>query len=304
MRKILAYLGGSKGLAHLLFLILGTGLLIHYVPMVLATPKEKPLQPLYTLVISIASSFLVVALVELTTKVIELWSDYANRGTFIEFFGEREGGFETVLIQAELPSDSHCNIKLCAPPDDAGSTLPEGIKHIIPFEDISAVIELDREFNRFGARLRMVYDTYKTAELPPGGCLSVGLGYNNVTVKLMKEHPELFQITYHDGTDDFKLGDTMHDRVEDGNDFALIARIVLGTEKDPAIYIICAGRSATGTVVACKYLAKQWKYLLSMYKHDQEARMTNKHSLAVMIHFNERTMDDLKQVRVVGRNFA
>ncbi|MGA2687983.1 MAG: hypothetical protein ABSE85_07935 [Candidatus Korobacteraceae bacterium] len=227
--------------------------------------------------------------------------DPKERELFKAFFGEGAldtQGYKVVFLSAETPpwpvgvNRIANQLKLCNPPEESApespegrvQTLPKGIFHIIPFEDLDGVLKIDREFAKYGGKLKMEYDNYRediTADLPEKGCLSVGLGYNNVTTRLMKLSDYLFEVTYKDNdSDDFRLRRHYYkDRPSGPHDYetitarkneeyALIARVLVpkgGAEK-PVPYIVCAGHTAKATVVACKYLATDWRTIAEKFQ--------------------------------------
>ena len=300
LKTLLSYFLGPKGLAYTVFLALGMAGLCTLVPVVLANLGHTP-DPRVSLGISVSTTCLVIGLVELATRIIQTLREGRDLPLFKQFFGEdvcRNDGVPTVFLQAELPpfpetSDMSPanNIVLTDPPIEAGNTKPKGIGHIIVFEDLEAVLAIDREFRKFGAQLQMVIDTFKSKPLPENGCIAIGLGYNNVTLRLMKLCPDLFEVTYDEVSDDFRLGNGDTGDGEPCDDYALIARVLLGSSRQAIPYIICAGHTAGATIVACEFLARNWRQLAYLYKQKVNPRRLNECNMAVILRFENKAKE-------------
>lgn len=156
---------------------------------------------------------------------------------------------------------------------------------MISFEEVTAITELDRLFRSFGKGLVIDVDRFDQAALPERGCLSVGLGFNNLTTRLSFHSKDQFRIYYR------KLDERDAKRffvknspnrvsdgftVRDGEDQVWPRRILENPDEDYALlsrilyqdqpYVICAGRSAEGTSAALRYLAHNWLPLYEAYK--------------------------------------
>jgi hypothetical protein len=165
------------------------------------------------------------------------------------------------------------------PPPKGEGTLPKGLHHIVSFEELNSLIGIDRLFRRFGGQIEIELErchSNEIGDLPVGGCLAIGLGYNNATWLLGQQSNGLFSIFYENGTDDFSLHDDtgvpvkphkLLDIYKD-EEYALVARIVVKRECKAVPYLICAGHTASGTVVACRFLAEHWREMFDRYKSD------------------------------------
>ncbi|MGA2902725.1 MAG: hypothetical protein ABSD98_02760 [Candidatus Korobacteraceae bacterium] len=239
--------------------------------------------------------------------------DPKERELFERFFGPRaspkKDGYPAVFLRAKTPrwSDEKTtpnkpdgtkfdcktlneiaererpnNVELPNRPPESKGTFPKGLFHIVPFEDLEAVRIIDRLFSKYGTNLYMMldpFDTNITKEPLKEGCLSIGLGYNNVTTTLMKKS-HLFEISYPNGSDDFCLRKFDDPNQPDGRselieipkssdwDYALFARVLLeaGRGNRPIPYIVCAGRTAGATVVTCTYLANHWEEIAEKFR--------------------------------------
>lgn len=304
------YFLGPRGVAYTAFLLVGIFLLSWFLPQVLRTTSGTP-NPIHSQMVAIGTSLFIVGLVEVLSKLLATWRAGRDLPLFREFFGSgavSEHGYPTVFLQAELPSwpadndrKPAANLRLSDPPDEAGTTLPKGIGHVIVFEDLEAVLDIDRLFRKFSGKLDMRLDTFRRNPLPDGGCLAIGLGYNNVTLRLMHLSNGLFDVIYDGNSDDFVLGrrtdpDCVRASLESCDDYALIARIVLGNAATPTPYIVCAGHTAGATVVACKYLARSWKELAERYRTEtrNSPKGLREYSMGALLCYRHRTIEKPK----------
>lgn len=262
--------------------------------------------------------------VRLCEKLRGIVSCPPDQRLFLEFFGAgacHSDGFETVFLNAKLPpfcaNQEHWeeeqerhregdNILLEMPPPGSENTWPKGIDHIVPFEDLEAVLEIDREFRKYGAKLTLTRDRYrlpdKTKEqdslLPARGCIAIGLGYNNVTCRLQAK--KLYQIRYHavtpgsprgedDGSEDVVIGNQIGPR-RGFDDYALLARVLCaGKPESPVSHIVCAGHTTPATAHACRFLASSWKQLAELYARGN--RSLNRESMAVFLRLRHQTRE-------------
>lgn len=291
------YLSNPRGAPFAVLFAVGTvGLIISFAWWGHANSKS-PAESVLGLVLNISATFFVVGLVEVVTQSVQIRREGPARPLFKEFFGHAsfsDGGLPTIFMNAGLtqspgspPHARIADIVLYDPPDAAGLTRPKGIRHIIAFEDLEGVLLIDREFQRYGAKLRIELDNYKSMPLPEDGCLAIGLGYNNVTLRLMEACPELYKVTYDEVTDDFHLCNRDWGASQACDDYALIARVLVSpsSARKPTPYIVCAGHTADATAWACKYVARNWLILARLY--DKKRRL-NECSMAVILRFNAR----------------
>jgi len=282
--------------AYTVFLLLGSIGFATAILIVAAHP-QRSLDPRIILGINLFTTCLVLGIVEIISKTAETLREKRELPLFKSFFGKAaftNEGLPTVFLQAELPPITEhrkikdiSNLVLSEPPLKSGKTRPKGIGHIIPFEDLEAVLAIDREFRKYEGKIRMVLDVFRSKPLPEEGCLSIGLGYNNVTIKLAELCPGLFEVIYDDESDDLCLGNGDKGTEEECDDYALIARVLLGSSRRPVPYIICAGHTARATVVACEFLAKNWTQLADLYRQGESPRRLNECSMAVILRYNE-----------------
>lgn len=311
------YFFGPRGFAYTIFLMIGFVLLSLSLPNIIQANQEQVAYPIetkdgcpptvikipqqtnpkYALALSVGTSLLILGLVEIGAKTLEILRKNRDLPLFTKFFGRNVfDGYKAIFLNARLPefpqtsvanTSNLNNIKLVNPPKAANGTFPKGIDRIIPFEDIAAVLEIDRLLRSFGATLEICLDDYtREKPLPENGCLSIGLGYNNVTTRLSEISERLFTITYDHESDDFILGTTLKpilDPTKDTNNYALLARVLVPKgETEYVTHIICAGHTAPDTVVACRYLAKNWKDLAHLYTTDKHK--FNEWSMGVILH--------------------
>ncbi|MGL6075122.1 MAG: hypothetical protein ACRC8S_13260 [Fimbriiglobus sp.] len=288
------YFHSPKGAANTVFLLGGGIALWCLIPQAIHDESPKP-DPRINLYIGIATTCLIVGLVEVLQEVLKIFREDRDLPRFHEFFGSevtRSEGLPVVFLGAEPPRDETgaVTLKITHPPARAGKTKPKGCKNLAIFEDLQAALAIEREFRKHRSKIQLQLDIYHSAEteLPPTGCISVGLGYNNVTARLAEHCPDLFVITYDDKSDDFYLGvDKQHGNDVQCEDYALIARVVLGSAKRPVPYIICAGHSAEATFVAGEYIAKHWRLLAQLYKHSDNPKRLNESNMAVILRYNK-----------------
>jgi hypothetical protein len=148
--------------------------------------------------------------------------------------------------------------------------LPKGIHEIIPWRELEAVWEIDGVFQRLGSRMLLWPDRFQKGEWPSEGCLSIGLGFNRLTVRL-GDVTGAYRVDYGDLTDDFCIfddhGEVVDPRRGNGLEYALLARVLLDSGSDePTPYLVCAGHTADGTAAACRYLGKRWRKLLQDHR--------------------------------------
>jgi hypothetical protein len=253
-----------------------------------------------SLTISILTSVLLVGLIEFLSILLQYLVTQGERKAFMKFFGKGvfENGITAIFFTAE--TKGNLDWVMCPnKPDQAANAKIQGVNHIIPFEELKAVLEIKQLFDSMGVKFGIeLDDVCKNKVLPNGSVLAVGLGFNCATKLIQAFCPQLFEITYEVDsdfgyeTDDFKVKEGRHDNPNSNSkyDYALFARVF----KDDVLHFVCAGRTADGTEAACRYLAKNWTKLLRQYdnesgkgKHD-----VNKQSMAVIIRHRKDNLDD------------
>ncbi|HZD32253.1 MAG TPA: hypothetical protein VE779_11390, partial [Candidatus Angelobacter sp.] len=238
-------------------------------------------------------------------RLFEEMGQEPNREKFIALFGEKATtpGYGAIFSRARVVGKLEYPHEIA----NAHNAHPKGILHTLPYEEVGPIGELDREFRKFGGALKIQLDKGDEGDdLPHYGCLSVGLGFNNITTKLSRYCSKLFEIDYVPllpkdrkrfpaGADIPKISDDFvinHNgveahpskwvQVEGGEDYALIARIL----HDGKPYIICAGRTADGTAAALKFLARHWLRIVGLYKEDR-ANLETDNMVAILSHQHE-----------------
>jgi len=325
----------------ILFLILGVlAAAFTAAPTTAAAAKTAPIDPVHNrglrallilmlgspqvpaILISIGGSLVVLSAVEIIFKVGEIYR--ADLSLFKDFFGTAAlstDGYLAVFLEAETAewleekdkadqpkTDAGLNnVRIPHPPRNAIGTWPKGIKHIIAFEDLDAVIRIDVEFRKFGGKLHVIVDEYSdhVRTRLPKGCLSIGLGYNNVTSRLADLSKGLFEIGYtktqypsdYVGWKENDAAPYKEFQPNDGDDYALIARVLNCKEQPPAPCIICAGHTATGTVVASEYLADHWDVLANLYLNQHpRPKKFEEHNMAVLLLYKKNEPNDVPRV--------
>lgn len=162
--------------------------------------------------------------------------------------------------------------------------LPKAIREIVPWRELEAVWEIDGVFQRLGGRMLLSPDRFQKGEWPPEGCVSIGLGFNRLTVRL-GDVTGAYRVDYGDLTDDFYIFDQQGEAVEPrrgtGLEYALVARVLLDNGSDePTPYLVCAGHTADGTAAACRYVGKRWRKLL----RDHREVLKDHHMAGILYH--------------------
>jgi hypothetical protein len=211
---------------------------------------------------------------------------------FRRFFGLQNASnrpFRVIFFDAELPGGGERrDIKLNNRPRECDvyeNPLPKGITHVVPFEEVVAILSIDGLFRKFDRPVEICLDEYRDKDLPPESGLAIGLGFNNVTVKLGKLAQELFKVTYDDRTDDFTIqGKHPRTMFEEDYEYALIARVLVSEAGVPPVpYLVCGGHTAYGTTAACNFLAANWKEIMQTY--EEQGKDIARHNMAaVLIH--------------------
>jgi hypothetical protein len=189
-------------------------------------------------------------------------------------------------LEASLPryKDADlCMVKLAKPPKQGLCALPKGIREIVPSQELEAVLAIDPIFQKFGGKIQIAADHFHKGghTWPAEGCISLGLGFNHLTVEI-GEITKSYKVFYQDQTDDFftyaEDGTKEAPRPETSYEYALLARVLLdlgGLEPTP--YLVCAGHTADGTAAACQYLAKNWHQLW-------QEKLKDHHMTAILYH--------------------
>ena len=195
-----------------------------------------------------------------------------------------------LLNKVDLPSDANdpdlCLLKLGNQPRKSSGTLPKGIREIVPWQELEVVMEIDRVFQEFGGKLKIVLDRFhRGGEVwPENGGLALGLGFNNLTVEL-GDFSRTYQVLFSDRTDDFITFAANGRRIlpspDPGYEYALLARILVDRGRgEPTPYLVCAGHTADGTQAACHYLATKWQQLLD----ENREKLQHHHMTGILYH--------------------
>src|SRR5262249_25409507 len=132
---------------------------------------------------------------------------------FLSFFGRNSltSPYPAVFLDAQLPrigASDLCVMQLGKPPKDLLAhdpiPRPKGIHQIVPYKELEVILRLDRLFREFGGAVESRLDDFQEggSDLPPHGCLAIGLGFNNATLELGRMSG-VYQVLYENGTDDF-----------------------------------------------------------------------------------------------------
>ena len=177
-------------------------------------------------------------------------------------------------------------VEVAHAPRGALHALPKGIRAIVPWQELEVVLEIDRVFQEFGGKLEIAPDRYHRGgeRWPEEGCLSLGLGFNNLTVEI-GEATQAYKVFYNDHTDDFHTytedGSIVRPKPDPGFEYALFARVLLDLGgEEPTPYVVCAGHTADGTSAACHYLATKWQQIWTNNRED----LMCKHMTGILYH--------------------
>ena len=195
---------------------------------------------------------------------------------------------------------------------------PKGIGNIVPYEELAPVLQLDREFRKFGRKIELDLHKADYSELPEYGCLAMGLGFNNLTVRL-GEISNLYRVRHNEETEallpeayerDYRIQkdkgeiigqrSVFHDTIElcpnedwqpitnyvsgleiRDQEWALLARVLSEKKEgvDRVPYFVAAGHTAMGTAAAGYLLANQWREL-----HQLCERKLDEHMVMIVTH--------------------
>lgn len=259
---------------------------------------------LKSLSIGILTSVLLVGLIELLAVFIENLATDGARKRFVRFFGNGSlaGEGVTAFFLTAQPSKNNPDWVQCPnKPPKANNAKIQGVNHVVPFEEVKAVLDIQRLFDSMGARFEIDLDeNLPSKSLPSHSVLAIGLGFNYATFLIQDCCKPLFEVIYENDeslgftTDDFMVNEIKHDVVKEDSkyDYALFARVF----KDDVLHFICAGRTANGTEAACKFLARNWKTLADQYENDTGKGKYNifKQSMVVVLRHHVNNLDDCR----------
>jgi hypothetical protein len=240
---------------------------------------------------------LILAGVEILIRWLGFRFESRERREFGRFFGREVAvhGARAVFptAQPSIDDQGFCNLVYPKPPRAAldAAARAKGIKHVVPVEDLQAVRALAALFQKMHVPLEMMLDQHYDDTLEVfqrEALIGIGLGFNHVTAKLAASCPDLFQVAFDGGTDDFRFRGQCHGFPADDYDCALVARVVQPGGGPPRF--ACAGRTAEGTAAAGIYLARHWKKLLREYKRAR--RRPSRDSMAVLLRFRLTVPED------------
>jgi hypothetical protein len=269
-----------------------------------AYQNEQKQGMLKSLSISVLTSVLLVGLIELLAVVIENLATADERKRFVRFFGKGtlDGeGMKAIFFTAVSSKNNYDWVDCPNKPPKAQNAKVQGVNHVVPFEELKAVLEVQRLFDSMGAKFQIDLDSniHNCNALPSHSVLAIGLGFNYATYLIQECCRPLFEVFY---TTDENLGaetvDFMVDKVEhevvkkdSDYDYALFARVF---KKEGGLHLICAGRTANGTEAACKFLAKNWAILASQYENDAGKGKHNidEQSMAVVLRHHVNNLDN------------
>lgn len=202
---------------------------------------------------------------------------------FVKFFGSDAVDRPVTIVFSERYSkdDPHWDFRAHSPryPDAWHSRDPdikycaEGVDHWIAKQDVIGAGALAHEF---AAHSRHSPDFVLESKVDEsdliGGdhcIISMGLGFNSRTAMIADQcNGKLFNIAWGKSpknsihTDLLTFGGKLVDDPGPDLDHAVVARVVI--EGRP--HFVCAGRTADGTTVAARYLAKNWQDMLAKYE--------------------------------------
>jgi len=263
-----------------------------------------------SLSISVLTTVLLVGLIELLAVFIEKLATDGKRKHFARFFGNgslEEKGVTAFFLTARPDKNNPDWIECPEMPEKAKAknAKVQGVNHVVPFEEVKAVLDIQRLFDSMGARLEIDLDcNLPPKDLPDYSVLAIGLGFNSATFRIQEWSKSLFEVIYEYDqsleaiTDDFKVNEIKHGVVNKDSkyDYALFARVF----KEDIPHFICAGRTANGTEAACKFLARKWDTLANQYEFDAGKGKHNilKQSMVVVLRHHVSNLDDCKIERL------
>ena len=244
--------------------------------------------------LEIFAAVFILGAVEILIRRVEAWMESRDEKDFRRFFGDGVvvKGALAVFPTAEPPmiEGGFSHLVYPSPPRAAveNNGKAKGVKHVVPYEDLRAVLALSALFHKMRVGLAMALDSRFEADwVEDQPLIGIGLGFNHVTARLAATCPDLYSITFESGTDDFLFENRWHGYPKGPVDCALVVRAM-----DPGAtvpHFVCAGRTAAGTQAAGVYLARQWKTLLALY--DKNGRDLNRESLAALLRFPQAAPD-------------
>jgi hypothetical protein len=181
---------------------------------------------------------------------------------------------------------------------NAKKAQPKGVIHGTAFDELTAISKMGKLFADNGVRLEIERDKYFNPRfIPDSPCLSVGLGFNNLTTELSNSSC-MFKIEYRN---DEKYGfttDVLLIRPEDpeakefkapacdpGFEYALVARVLY--EGRP--YVICAGHTGIGTIAALNYVSENWEHVIARFQSEPEPKNLREWHMAAVLHHQENS---------------
>jgi hypothetical protein len=265
---------------------------------------------------------------------LELKESVYENADFRALFGPRrpldEPGepapYAAVFTKAKLPPlyDDHNNpteygylVFEYPPKGDDGHPIPafpKGIGNLVPYEELAPVLQLDREFRKFGRKIELDLHRADYSELPKDGCLAMGLGFNNLTVRLGEEISKLYRVRHDEKTEalfgeeyerDYRIREKIQERnvlhdtielcpneawhpvtnyvsdLEREQEWALLARVLSEKKEgaDRVPYFVAAGHTAVGTAAAGYFLANHWRKLYQLCE-----RKLDEHMVMIVTH--------------------
>jgi hypothetical protein len=276
-------------------------------------------------ILNVAVSFVVTILIaSLLEWLPDMWRRFDSvleRGRFLKFFGTAAANEEVRLVFAHRvlkktidanPWDHHKSIPLL----DGKEPWPEGVKAWVSFQDLRGAANIASEIARqTGRAASFVHDKDVDLQFDEIGysAISFGLGFNAFTDKLsVLTDKELFAVDWGDPPR-ASFGDRKTDQIrvpgigvlnppDDYKDYAVLARVAPKQRdgKPSRYYFVCAGRTASGTAAAGRFLAYDWQKLLALYK--REGCDLSRDSMMVIIEhaYDEGTLSDVDQTAKIA----
>jgi hypothetical protein len=268
---------------------------------------------------NIAVSFVLTVLIaSLLEWLPDLWrrfDGYLERGRFIRFFGRAAVEDDVRLVFSHrvlkktvdaAPWDVYCKH---IPPRDE-TPVPEGVKAWLSFQDLRGAACVAGEVaHQTGRVARFIHDKDLDLQFDeiPYSAVAFGLGFNEFTHKLaLFTERKLFAIEWGKSprmgfgertTDLIRIPGSGLLNPPDDKDYAVLARIAPKQHDDrpDRYYFVCAGRTASGTAAAGRFLAYDWPKLAALYK--QNGRDPSRDSMVAVIEhaYHEETLTDLDQ---------
>lgn len=250
-------------------------------------------QRMWVIVVSVMLSLFITTITDLIPETARRIGERSKQGKFKYFFGEAALNRIVRLVFAYRRLNPE---RLLADPWITDYKVPqgtsaEGVNTWLAFQDIRAATYLSNLFYEMtGKGVSLIHDRDIVGDNFNYCAISIGLGFNGFTHWLSEQcGKKLFEIDFGKSpkdpnfeTDLFKINGEIPVPPKN-KDHCIVARIVLRPLHGDAnrVCFVCAGRTASGTATAGFFLAKNWEYLMKLYK--KHKKVLDLDSLVVVV---------------------